>query len=232
MKHSWICIIALGLASCGAKKSEAKTEHVSGPPASGPGPASTVPPNGQRPDAGQPPKATKPSLTRSVEYYDGPTKRKLWLSEELVAEFDPSDAGRDAVLRGDPSAKEVEQPQKSVRLWRVHAVTGTDKFARAASSETVRFSPVLHDGPAPGLPMRAMPGGIVVTFPKDWDRTRIDGWLGARELKVEGDVAPEANMALVSAPPGLDSVRIANELHETGELVDAVPNFWQQATTR
>jgi hypothetical protein len=97
----------------------------------------------------------------------------------------------------------------------------------------VLLSPVLHEGPSPGLAMRALPGGVVATFPVGWDRARIDAWLTARGLRVQGDaVVAEANMYLVGTPPGLESVRIANELHESGELADAVPNFWRQNTPR
>jgi hypothetical protein len=188
------------------------------------------------PQASTPPsKPTQPAeavLQTSFEYYDGAEKRTVWLSNELVAEFAPSDAGREAVLRGDASATEEVQAQKGVRLWRVHDARGTDAFARDASSSAVRVSPVLHDAPTAGLPRRALPGGVVATFPKEWDRARIDAWLAQRNLAVESEVAAAANMYLVATPPGLEAIRIANELHETHELVAATPNFWLEMSAR
>jgi hypothetical protein len=80
--------------------------------------------------------------------------------------------------------------------------------------------------------MLALPGGAVATFPAGWERARIDTWLAARGLRVESTVVAEANMHLVATPPGLESVRIANELHESGELVACTPNLWREARTR
>jgi hypothetical protein len=219
VNHAPACLLVLALAACTSKETETGPDGSVGrsvPPQS---------PGGSAHDG----KGPAPSLRESVEYYDGAAKRKLWLSDDLVAEFDPSDAGRDTVLRADPSAKEVEQTQKGVRIWRVRAGLGAAGIGRGA---TLRVSPVLHEGPSPGMPMRALPGGVVATFQADWTRERIDAWLAARSLRVESEVSAEAHMFLVATPPGLDAIRIANELHETGELVDATPNFWQQATTR
>ena len=163
--------------------------------------------------------------------------------EELVAEFEPADSGRDAVLRADPAAVEVEQAQTVVRIRRVRAPSDTDEFARGASSASARLSPVLHEGPSPATPMGALPGGVVATFPKDWDLALVRAWVanldGQMEptavewwrVRMETEIAPATNMFLLTTPPGLESVRIANELHETGELVEVTPSSWLQAIT-
>jgi hypothetical protein len=178
-------------------------------------------------------KGTVPVLTETVDYWDGATRRRLWLSDDTIAEFDPSDAGGEAVHLADPSAAEVEQPQKSVRLWRLSKGLRPDAVAAVASAAPRRMSPLLHEGPSPKLPMRALPGGVVVRFPAGWDRPRIDAWLATRTLHVQGDaVVAEANMYLVATPPGLEALRIADALHDTGELVDVTPNFWLQNATR
>ena len=176
MEDRWIAVVALALAACSGKPAEL-------PP--GPGPAGA----GGSPSTGGQGK-TAPTLSESVEYYDGSTRRKLWISPDLVAEFDPSEAGRDAVLLADPTAAEVQQPQKSVRIWRTRAPAATG------------LSPVLHEGPSPGLPMRALPGGVVATFPAGWDRARIDAWLGAKRLRVQEAVDETGNMWLVATAPG------------------------------
>jgi len=230
MKHTWICLAALAFACCGTKDSEAKS-GTSGVDSSAGGATRTAPEGAESHEMGRG-KDVEPTLTQAMEYYDGATKRKLWVSEDLVAEFEPTDAGREAMMRADPSAREVEQPQKGVRLWRVGASGGAEAFARNESAGTMRLSPVLHEGPSPAMPMRALPGGVVITFAKDWDRARIDEWLATRGLKVESEVGPAANMFLVSTAPGLESIRVANQLHESGELVDVAPNFWMQAATR
>jgi len=232
MKHATTCLIVLGFAGCTQEPRD--TSAGRSVPREMQGPTST---------SAEEPKGTAPSLTEWVEYYSGGEKRKLWLSKELVAEFEPADSGRDAVLRADPAAVEVEQAQTVVRIRRVRAPSDTDEFARGASSASARLSPVLHEGPSPATPMGALPGGVVATFPKDWDLALVRAWVanldGQMEptavewwrVRMETEIAPATNMFLLTTPPGLESVRIANELHETGELVEVTPSSWLQAIT-
>ncbi len=225
MKHTTICLVALALAGCTTKASESPAKKSAPSLGSSASRSAADAPDKEKPAAG--------TLKESVEYFDGSTPRKLWLSEELIAEFDPSDAGRDGILRADPAAREVEQPQASVRIWRLAGAQRGDAFAKSVGSTSLRLSPVLHDGPSPALPMHALPGGVVVTFPSAWDRTHIDTWLASRGLHVQGDaVVAEANMYLVATAPGLEALKVARELRETGELVDVAPNLWRQNATR
>ena len=229
MKHTSICLAALVIAGCTTKTAEA-------PAQSAPSLGSSVSRGAGASDREKPAPGVKPEpggLKESVEYYDGAAPRRLWLSEDLIAEFDPSDAGRDGILRADPAAREVEQPQASVRIWRLAGAQRGDAFARNVGGSTLRLSPVLHDGPSTGLPMHALPGGVVVTFPSGWDRARIDAWLAGRSLHVQGDaVVAEANMYLVATAPGLEALKVAKELRESGELADVTPNLWRQNATR
>lgn len=225
MKHAPICLLAILSAACTSKSAQSGTA-----PASGGSLGSSVQPGGAQSGGG---KSAAGSLSESVEYDDGGTRRSLWLSQDLVAEFGPTEAGRQRVLQADPGAREVEQPQPSVRLWRLSGGLSGKEFAVRNGSSTLRLSPVLHEGPSPGLPMRALPGGVVAAFPAGWDRARIDAWLGTRGLHVEGEaVSAEANLYLVATAPGLDSLRVARELRDTGELADVSPNFWRQNASR
>jgi hypothetical protein len=178
-------------------------------------------------------KGTTPVLSETVEYWDGATRRRLWLSDDTIAEFAPSDAGGEAIHLADPLAQELEQPQKGVRLWKLSKGLRPDAVASVASASPRRMSPLLHEGPSPKLPMRALPGGVIVRFPAGWDRARIDSWLATRKMHVQGDaIVAEANMFLVATPPGLEALRVADALHDCGELVDVTPNFWLQNATR
>jgi hypothetical protein len=171
-------------------------------------------------------------LTRSVEYYDGDERRTLWISDELIAEVAPTEAGRAAVLELDADAEERPTRQQGMRLWRMRPAQGAEAAAKHMSREKLRFSPVLHDSASSTSPLAALPGGVVATFPVSWQRARIDTWLAARQLRIAEEVVADANMFLVETPPGLEAVTIANQLHETGELVSCTPNLWREAATR
>ena len=222
MKHTASIAVLSLLVACGEKSSE------------GGGLGSSAPQSGsEAPDGsageGMTGKSVVATLDESVEYMDGGTARKLWISKELVAEFFPSDSGRDAILAADPGAVEVEQPQPVVRIWKLAGGRRGEEFAQAVWNPALPVSPVLHEGPSEKFPMRALGGGVIVTFKPDWDRARIDAWLARMSLSVKGDpVSPEANMYLVGTAPGLGSLAVAAELLRTGEFVDVVPNFWRQ----
>jgi hypothetical protein len=225
MKHAPLSLLALLLAACTSKSAPHEAT-----PSSGGSLGSSVAPGGAPSGSG---KSAAASLKESVEYDDGETRRSLWISEDLVAEFGPTDAGRTRILQADPGAREVEQPQPSVRIWRLSAGSSGKDFASRNGDGSFKLSPVLHEGPSPAMPMRALPGGVVATFPAGWDRAHIDAWLQGRGLRIEGEpVVLEANMYLVAGPPGLSSLSIASDLRKTGELVDVSPNFWRQNATR
>lgn len=171
-------------------------------------------------------------LTRSVEYYDGESKRTVWLSNELLAELEPSEDGRARVLQLDSAAEQRPEPQLGVRLWRVRAAQGVEEASREMTRDALRFSVVLHDSASSRSPLSALPGGVVATFPAGWDRARIDAWSAARGLGATEPVVAEANMFLLASAPGLASIELANRLHESGELVACTPNVWRQASTR
>jgi len=221
-KGTSIALLVL-VAGCG--------EKVKGPESSAGGSlGSSVPQQGaSASEAAASGKGIAPTLDESVEYVDGDTTRKLWISKDLVAEFNPSEGGKTAILAQDASAKEVPQPQPVVRIWKLSGALRGEAFSTAVRTPSLIVSPVLHEGPSEALPMRAMPGGVLATFPKDWDRARIDAWLALKSLAVQGDpVVSESNMYLVGTAPGLPALLVAGELRKTGELVDVVPNFWRQ----
>lgn len=182
--------------------------------------------------------AQRATLTRTVTCVDGESERTLWVSEDLIAEFAPSGAGRSALHASDPGASEVAQSQRGVRLWRVAAQQGAEAFVASLQAAPglgdlpLSFSPVLHDTSSPASAMSALPGGVVATFPKDWDRARIDRWLRARGLSAESEVGEGLNTFLIPTQAGLVALETSNELARTGELVACSPNWWQQAAAR
>ncbi len=248
MKRIAIVFSLALLGACAADESSTATTTATAPTAE---PATDAPPADASSPAGaggvgraapnqQPPsrplgdKSERPvnDLTRSVEYYDGDVRRTLWISNELVAELAPSVAGRAEVFKLDAQAEERSTRQQGVRVWRVRAPQGAEDAAKQLTRAELRFSPVVHDSASSSSPIAALPGGVVATFPPSWQRARIDTWLAARKLKIAEEVVADANMFLVATPPGLESIALANQLHETGELVGCTPNLWRETSTR
>ncbi len=229
MKLHSILLATLTVAACTTRSSEPA-------PATDTSLGRTVPPqsgNSHSTEIVKPPRAQDgKALTRVVLLKNANTERKLWISTDTVAEFEPTPQGRIALLQSDPSAIEVAQSQAGVRLWRVAAVAGTDTFSSNLSTGSARFSPVLHESNSAQSSMLALPGGVIATFPDAWDRSKIDGFVAARHLRVERALIEGQNTMLIPTGPGIESINIANLLTETDELVSCEPNFWRQAQTR
>jgi hypothetical protein len=222
--------LLLGLVACCAPSEAPPNDSGDGQAGGGVGRASPD----QQDTQGAPVK-TQPAgtpLTTMVTYSDGGEPRTAWVSVERIAEFQPSEAGRDALLAAAPGSEIVDSRQELARVWRVTKQTDLDALAQTLNTLGLRFSPILHDSSSPGSTMRALPGGVIVTFDPSWDRPRTDAWCERQGLTIEQPVPGSANTFLVKTPPGLEALRIANRLQETGEVRAATPNWWREAGTR
>ncbi|MFO0980397.1 MAG: hypothetical protein U1E76_01415 [Planctomycetota bacterium] len=187
----------------------------------------------QRPFVKQPSSFPGRELTDTVSYWEGRAQRTLWVSDELIAEFEPSEQTAAAVRLTAPEAQ-VVVTEPRVRLWKVaqgQAATQLDRM-RAVSSAAMRLAPVLHDGKSPGLPRRSLPGGVLVTFPPAWDRARIEQFLANRQLTIAKELEPKRNSVLISTAPGLVAIEIANQLVASGQVESATPNWWREVGVR
>ncbi len=91
----------------------------------------------------------------------------------------------------------------------------------AGPTSAALTSPVLRDETGR---MRALPGGVLVTLKTPLDEP------AARRLLTQAGVVPVRRISesvwLVQAPTGLESLRVANRLHDSGVFLNAEPNWW------
>jgi len=176
----------------------------------------------------------KAPLQRKFTWHDGQYERSVWISETRLAEFAPVDESRNAVLSLDPASTETRGSTAGVRLWKLSRTLDTDQETRALNAGVAgaKTSPVFHDGPSEDAALRALPGGVIVRFPADWDRPRIDAFLAVQGVTIEKEIPIGVNAFLLATPAGIESLEIANRLHDTGELLMASPNWWNEGATR
>lgn len=146
-------------------------------------------------------------------WYDGGKPRQVVLDTSVVAEFDSAERA------AAPAAK-----SGAVRIRR----QDDPVVARAASRGQV--SPVLRD--SAGGRMRALPGNVIVRLDPNWSSAQVDAWLAANGLAKVRQLPIGSNVLVISAPPGLASLELANRLHESGTVVSAQPEWWQQMVRR
>jgi hypothetical protein len=163
-------------------------------------------------------------------WYDGDQPRQVWLDEELIAEFGAG--GKTDTMRSvSPQAQEVPTDQRGVRLWRVPAGSAR-ALAQLRSAEAGKYSPVLRDGTDAQARMRALPGNVIVHLNPSWSEAQVSAWLEQKGLEPVRKLSFGTNVYLLRSAPGLESLELANRLYESGEVVAAIPEWWQEVTTR
>jgi len=170
----------------------------------------------------------------SYLWYDGAHERKIWLDTSLAVEFDPDPSGKNAFLKAYPKAEAVDDRRAGVRFWKLHS--GTDAREAVTRLKSVnpagRYSPVLHDSPSDSGRMRALPGNVIVYLNPGWDATAVKAWADSRRLEIVQKLEIGPNVYVIKTGPGLESLETANALYQSGEVISAFPNWWQEAVTR
>jgi hypothetical protein len=147
-------------------------------------------------------------------WYDGGKPRQVQVDRSLVAEFGGrDDAGTEPVTRAD-----------GVRIWRQQ-----DQAATRAAAEG-KSSPVFRD--SGGGVMRALPGNVIVRLDPSWSDEQVAAWLTQNGLTELRRLPIGRNVLVLSSPPGLPALELANRLQQSGKVVSAQPEWWEQRSTR
>jgi hypothetical protein len=119
----------------------------------------------------------------------------------------------------------VERRHGAATVWKLPRAAAANAIAglRRAHPQA-RFSEVVRDGPSDASRPRALPGGVLVRLDPAWDTARVDAWLAAHRLTAVRRL-PVPNMLVVDTAPGLEALRTANALFESGEVLAASPDW-------
>ncbi len=176
----------------------------------------------------------KEELTEPQHYswYDGDEKRSVWANPKLMAEFNLQPETR-VQLKSLYAAKEIDTPSPYVRFWEIKGDISTQAVARSLKGgASSHLSPVLYDSASISGMKRALPGNVLVQMKPDWSQEQIDAWFEAHDLIVVKPLTFAPNTFLIQTGSGLDSLETANRIYETGDVVLASPNWWQEMVAR
>ena len=140
-------------------------------------------------------------------WYDGGVPRTVWIDNSHVAELPGNNGGS----------------REGIKIVPADEARSTGATARG---NTV---PVFRDGPSGGR-MRTIPGNIIVQLHPDWNAAQVTQWLQANRLTEVHRMSN--NFLVIASPPGLASVELANRLQESGTVVYAQPDWWEQTKRR
>lgn len=177
--------------------------------------------------------APAPTLTQSHTWHDGERERAVWMNPALVAEFNVSERNAEQVQRTTPGARALPNARGGARIWQLGGAN-SDHALRSlrAAQPTGRYSPVFHDGPNEGGRMRALPGNVIVYFRPEWDEAQVRSWASGRSLEIVRKLEIGKNAYVIRTEPGLASLETANTLRQSGEVLSATPDWWQDVRTR
>jgi len=170
----------------------------------------------------------RPAANAASHYwYDGDRRRELLLEPARVADFRPAAADR----RAESASRGAAGGRTAASRTPLRAAHEIEKDPSNGLPPGV--SPVLRDAEAPAR-LRSLAGGVIVTLrmaPAGNDaaarETQARRQLVAAGLEPLRAIDPEARRWLVESPVGLESLELANRLHESGDFESAAPNWWQ-----
>lgn len=156
-------------------------------------------------------------------WYDGSKKLPLTMNTGVVAEV--ATVTSSVVQANDAAAREIKYGTGGMRFWDVSNSGGANKTL--SSLKTGSLSPVFHDGVSMDGSRRALPGGIIVTFKDDWDAQRVQEWVSAQGLNIQNKLN-FGNIYVIATDVGISALTLANQIHESGQVVAAQPNWWRE----
>jgi len=165
-------------------------------------------------------------------WYDGDEKRSVWVNPTLMVEFKPQVKMR-TQLKSRYGAKEIDTQSSFVRFWEIESDASISLFTRSLNQGMgARFSPILYDSVSISGTKRALPGNILVQMKPEWSQKKIEDWFDERDLIVIKPINFIPNTFLIQIKSGLNSLHTANRVYETGDVLLASPNWWQEMVAR
>lgn len=184
------------------------------------------------------------ALQQSYTWHDGNRERQVWLDPALLVEFNAiKTADKSAVKVAHKDAVLLPSQQGGMRLWHLGAGVNSDEVARSLNVRAAgtkasvgpnspNFSPVLRDAASAAGHMRALPGNVIVYLNPAWDVATINAWADRNQLEVVKKLEVGPNIYVIKTAPGLEALNIANALRQSGEVVSAMPNWWEMMVKR
>lgn len=161
-------------------------------------------------------------------WYDGNQKRSVWVNPNLMAEFNVPT--KEATVKSSSTSNLTTQ-MPFVRFIEIETDTNALQTSGKSQEKTQR-SPVLHNTASTTGPKRALPGNVIVQMQHNWSQEKIERWFKQYNLTAIKPLTFAPNAFLIQSKAGLESLNLANKLYETGDVVLASPNWWQERVKR
>jgi hypothetical protein len=180
------------------------------------------------------PVATSADLLQSHVWYDGSQKRAVWLNPALVAEF-YSDPSRSSLFQKRYPLAKARYNRHDTQIWELPVQQYSNRLLnhqKVPGSLFTVYSPVFFDAPGDSGHMRSLPGNVIIYLNPDWNEVRVNDWIASRGFEVLKKLEIKSNVFVLKTGPGLEALKLANALYESGEVIAAFPDWWQETVMR
>ena len=174
------------------------------------------------------------ALTQSYLWYDGTRERKVWLNPHVLAEFNPGSQSASVMKSANATARIVEAKnmRSAIRLWQIDNPAEQALSNLRVSHPKGKYSVVLHDTPSGSSRMRSLPGNVIVYLNPQWNVEEVNNWLATRKLDMVKKLEIGPNIYVIKSGPGIEALSVANEIYQSGEVIAAFPDWWEEVATR
>jgi len=161
-------------------------------------------------------------------WYDGDQKRHVWVNPKLVAEFNPKTEMSTQLMTFYEAKNLPTQSSSYVQFWELDSKEmKISVLERSMEQANGQLSPVLHDSASTSGTKKALPGNVLVQMKPEWSQYQMNAWFKEHRLVVIKPLVFAPNTFLIQTGPGLESLNTANRIYETGDVILASPNWWQ-----
>jgi len=144
-------------------------------------------------------------------------EQSVYVMPGMVADFSRDRKAQEALGRSLGAKTSI---RGAVALYQLPA-------SKKASKLNPAQSPVFADSPRGGN-LRALPGGVVVTFAPAKNENQAKRWASDHGVELQRRLVetPENSVWLVKTVAGLESLNITSRLDASSDVVSAEPNWW------
>lgn len=154
-------------------------------------------------------------------WYDGKREHPIYLRKDLVAHFGDSRSAQGGFQKSDRAV--VMKKAGGVTLYKVDRKAFQTYLAQGFDGGR---SPVFSESPAGGN-LRALPGGVIVTFAEMRSDESVRTWASENGVQVDKRLRIQSKTVwLVKSAAGLPSLELANRLRTKPGIAAAQPNWW------
>ncbi|GIU70517.1 MAG: hypothetical protein KatS3mg002_1753 [Candidatus Woesearchaeota archaeon] len=164
-------------------------------------------------------------------YFDGEKQIKVYLQEDLVAEFNGNT--NSYVKTIDPSSNPVKKAG-IVNVYKIQNSIVKNQLKQGKFSKSYHSSaPVSEVFRSEAGTLMALPGNIILTFKEGVSESQIKNFLNKHGLiLIKKQTILNKDYYIVKYKPGIASLELANQLRNEPIIETSQPDWWKEYSLR